>query len=139
MSKNTFTRGALWSAALFFAVAGLLFTPARTVNAAGSPIVIGATSSQTGAFAVDADYNLHGMQLAIAEANKHGGWLGRNVELKIYDDQSKPDTAVRLYTRLITSDKVSLLVGPYSSGITNAVAPLINKYHFAVVDRKSVV
>ncbi len=134
MSKNTFTRGALWSAALFFAVAGLLFTPARTVNAAGSPIVIGATSSQTGAFAVDADYNLHGMQLAIAEANKHGGWLGRNVELKIYDDQSKPDTAVRLYTRLITSDKVSLLVGPYSSGITNAVAPLINKYHFAVVE-----
>ena len=134
MNQNTFTRRALWSGALFFAVAGLLFTPVRTVKAAGSPIVIGATSSETGAFAVDADYNLNGMKLAVAEANAHGGWLGRNVELKIYDDQSKPDTAVRLYTRLITSDKVSLLVGPYSSGITNAVAPLFNKYHFAVVE-----
>jgi len=134
MSKNKFTRGALWSAALFFAVAGLLFTPARTVKAAGSPIVIGATSSQTGAFADDADYNLNGMKLAVLEANAHGGWLGRSVELKVYDDQSKPDTAVRLYTRLITSDKVSVLIGPYSSGITNAVAPLFNKYHFAVVE-----
>ena len=102
--------------------------------AAQGPIVIGATSSQTGAFAVDADYNLNGMKLAVAEANEHGGWLGRKIELKVYDDQSKPGTAVRLYTRLLTEDKASLLVGPYSSGITNAVAPLFNKYQYAVVE-----
>ena len=120
--------------ALVLAVAGLLFASGGPAQAAGEPIVIGATSSQTGAFAVDADYNLNGMKLAIDEANAKGGWLGRKIDLKIYDDQSNLGTAVRLYTRLITEDKVALLVGPYSSGITNAVAPLFNKYHYAVIE-----
>ena len=119
---------------MLFRIAALFVAFAGVTLAAGAPIVIGATSSQTGAFAVDADYNLNGMKLAVAEANAHGGWLGRKIELKVYDDQSNPGTAVRLYTRLITDDKVSLLVGPYSSAITNAVAPLFNKYQYAVVE-----
>ncbi len=120
--------------ALILSVAGLLFASGGPARAAGEPIVIGATSSQTGPFAVDADYNLNGMKLAVSEANAKGGWLGRKIDLKIYDDQSNLGTAVRLYTRLITEDKVALLVGPYSSAITNAVAPLFNKYHYAVVE-----
>jgi branched-chain amino acid transport system substrate-binding protein len=105
-----------------------------TVHSADAPIVIGATISETGPFTVDAGYQIKGMQLAIDEANKHGGWLGRKLALKLYDDKSDPGTAVRLYTRLITDDRVNLLVGPYSSGITQAVAPLINKYQFATIE-----
>lgn len=120
--------------ALLSAAVALLVTGGAAARAAGAPIVVGATSSETGPFAVDADYNLNGMKLGVAQANAHGGWLGRKVELKVYDDQSKAGTAVRLYTRLITDDHASLLVGPYSSGITNAVAPLFNKYHYAVVE-----
>ncbi len=119
---------------MLFRAAALFVMCGGAAYAAGGPIVVGATSSQTGAFAVDADYNLNGMKLAVAEANAHGGWLGRKIELKIYDDQSNPGTAVRLYTRLLTEDKASLLVGPYSSGVTNAVAPLFNKYQYAVVE-----
>jgi branched-chain amino acid transport system substrate-binding protein len=104
------------------------------VHSADAPIVIGATISETGPFTVDAGYQIKGMQLAIDEANKHGGWLGRKLALKLYDDKSDPGTAVRLYTRLITDDRVNLLVGPYSSGITQAVAPLINKYQFATIE-----
>jgi branched-chain amino acid transport system substrate-binding protein len=74
------------------------------------------------------------MELAVDEINKAGGWLGRPLELKTYDDQSNPGTAVRLYTRLITDDRVNLVMGPYSSGITQAVAPLFNKYRIAAVD-----
>src|SRR5690348_2045749 len=84
----------------------MLFSLATTPGqAADKPILIGATSSETGPFAADAEYNLNGMKLAIEEANAKGGWLGRKLELKIYDDESKPGTAVRLYTRLITEDK----------------------------------
>lgn len=101
---------------------------------AGKPIVIGATISESGALTEDAGYQIKGLELGIAEANAHGGWLGRKLELKLYDDKSDPGTAVRLYTRLITSDRVDLLVGPYSSGITQAVAPLINKYKFATIE-----
>ncbi len=115
--------------ALVALLAGTTFAPA-----AAPPIVIGGTVSQTGAFAEDADFQVKGMQLAIAEANAHGGWLGRKLEFKVYDDKSNAGTAVRLYTRLITEDHVDLLVGPYSSGITQAVAPLINKYKMATVE-----
>ncbi|HSU04946.1 MAG TPA: amino acid ABC transporter substrate-binding protein, partial [Acetobacteraceae bacterium] len=101
---------------------------------AASPIVIGGTISQTGALAEDADYQAKGIQLAVDEANEHGGWLGRKLELKIYDDQSNSGTAVRLYTRLITEDRVNLLIGPYSSGITQAIAPLMNKYKMATIE-----
>ncbi|MEO9189531.1 MAG: amino acid ABC transporter substrate-binding protein [Acetobacteraceae bacterium] len=101
---------------------------------AAEPIVIGATTSQTGPLAEDADYQNRGIQLGIEQANEHGGWLGRKLELKLYDDKSDPGTAVRLYTRLITNDKVDLLIGPYSSGVTQAVAPLINKYEYATLE-----
>lgn len=102
--------------------------------ASGPPIVIGGTVSQTGAFAEDAEYQVKGMQLAVADANAQGGWLGRKLEFKVYDDKSNAGTAVLLYTRLITEDHVNLLVGPYSSGITQAVAPLINKYRMATIE-----
>lgn len=125
---------ALRRLAVFSAAAALVVACAGGAQAAGAPIVIGATSSETGPFAVDANYNLNGMKLGVAQANAHGGWLGRKLELKVYDDQSKPGTAVRLYTRLITEDHAALVVGPYSSGITYAVAPLFNKYHFAVLE-----
>jgi branched-chain amino acid transport system substrate-binding protein len=112
----------------------LLSLAAMTGQAADKPILIGATSSETGPLAADAEYNLNGMKLAVEEVNAKGGWLGRKLELKVYDDESKPGTAVRLYTRLITEDKADLLIGPYSSGITQAVAPLFSKRQYAVIE-----
>ncbi|MBU6508030.1 MAG: amino acid ABC transporter substrate-binding protein, partial [Alphaproteobacteria bacterium] len=120
---NLRARGGTFLAPLI--AAAVLFTAAAHAQ---KPIVVGASISETGPLAVDAAYHLKGIQLGIADANAHGGWLGRKLELKLYDDQSNPGTAVRLYTRLITEDKVDLLVGPYSSGISQAVAPLMNKY-----------
>src|SRR5690349_13000438 len=78
----------------------------------GPPIVVGTTISETGPLAEDAGYQVKGLQLGIADVNAKGGWLGRKVELKIYDDKSDAGTGVRLYTRLITQDRVNLLIGP---------------------------
>ena len=103
-------------------------------RAAPPPIVIGTTISETGPLATDAGYQIKGIKLGIAEVNAHGGWLGRKVVLKYYDDKSSPGAAVRLYQRLITLDKVNLLLGPYSSLVTVAIAPLINKYHMATLE-----
>lgn len=121
------------SAALLLPALGLLAGSVFPA-AAASPIVIGGTISQTGALAEDADFQAKGIQLAIDEANAHGGWLGRKLDLKMYDDQSNAGTAVRLYTRLITQDRVDLVIGPYSSGITQAIAPLMNKYQRATIE-----
>jgi branched-chain amino acid transport system substrate-binding protein len=54
------------------------------------------------------------------DINAKGGLLGRPVELVIYDDQSAPANVPIIYTKLITVDKVDLLLGPYG---TNFVAP----------------
>ena len=125
---------ALASAAGFVLSTAMMLGASAPQAAAASPIVIGGTVSKTGAFAEDAGYQVRGMELAVADANAHGGWLGRKIKLKIYDDKSNAGEAVRLYTRLLTENNVSLLVGPYSSGITQAVAPLINKYHMATIE-----
>lgn len=42
-----------------------------------------------------------------------GGLLDRPVRLVLYDDQSDPSRAGSLYQRLITVDRVDLLLGPY--------------------------
>ena len=54
------------------------------------------------------------------DVNAKGGLLGRPVELVIYDDQSTPANVPGIYTKLISVDKVDLLLGPYG---TNFVAP----------------
>jgi branched-chain amino acid transport system substrate-binding protein len=54
------------------------------------------------------------------DVNAKSGMLGRPVELIIYDDQSSPANVPNIYTKLITVDKVDLLLGPYG---TNFVAP----------------
>jgi branched-chain amino acid transport system substrate-binding protein len=127
------TAGIIALSALTLPTAALLGGATPSI-AAGPPIVIGGTISETGALAEDAEYQVKGIQAAIADANEHGGWLGRKLEFKVYDDKSNPGTAVLLYTRLITQDRVNLLIGPYSSGITQAVAPLINKYQMATIE-----
>jgi branched-chain amino acid transport system substrate-binding protein len=127
MALGAPARGTLCRAVLLVPFACLLLAPGAPAHAAGGPIVIGTSISKTGPLAEDADYQIKGLELAVADASAKGGWLGRKVELKLYDDKSEAGTGVRLYTRLITQDKVDLLIGPYSSGITQAVAPLINK------------
>ncbi|OGK82145.1 MAG: ABC transporter substrate-binding protein [Candidatus Rokubacteria bacterium GWA2_70_23] len=59
----------------------------------------------------------------VEQLNKKNGLLGRPVEWVLLDDQSKPDLARTLYEKLITVDKVDLLIGPYATGaIMSAMA-----------------
>lgn len=46
----------------------------------------------------------------------------------IEDDGSDEQTAVRLYEKLITEEKVDAVIGPYSSPITDAVADVTEKH-----------
>jgi branched-chain amino acid transport system substrate-binding protein len=92
------------------------------------PIRIGATLSQTGAYATSGQNQLRGYQLCVKHMNEKGGVLGRQLELVVYDDGSDPATAVRLYEELITRDKVDLVLGPYTSNIADPVADVTEKH-----------
>jgi len=101
--------------------------------AAQQPIRIGASLSLTGTYAALGQNNQRGYQLCAKHVNEKGGVLGRKVEFVLYDDQSQPATGVRLYEKLITQDKVDLVLGPYSSAITEAVANVNEKYKMPMV------
>jgi branched-chain amino acid transport system substrate-binding protein len=100
---------------------------------AQAPIKIGASLSLTGTYAKPGTYQKEGYEVCADELNAKGGLLGRKVEFVMYDDQSSTQTAQRLYEKLITEDKVDVVMGPYSSGITESVAGISEKYKKVMV------
>ena len=100
---------------------------------AQGPIKIGASLSLTGTYAKLGKNQHEGYQLCQKDLNARGGLLGRKIEFVVYDDQSLPATAVRLYEKLITEDKVDSVMGPYSSPVTEAVANVTEKYKKVLV------
>lgn len=108
---------------------------------AAEPIKIGASLSLTGKYAWTGNCIKRGYKTWEVLINKQGyspglaeyghtepGLInGRPVKFIIYDDKSDPATAVKLYQRLITADKVDLVHGPFSSAITKAISPVIER------------
>ena len=105
----------------------------KTANSAeSSPIKIGAAVSDTGKFAIEGHSTKHGYEMWADEVNARGGidvaGTKRKVQIIYYDDQSEPETAIKLIQRLISEDKVDFLFGPYSSGLTIATSAIAAKY-----------
>lgn len=95
---------------------------------AQAPIRIGTSLGMTGVYAEFGLALQRGYQLCVNAANAKGGVLGRKLELSIVDDKSDNATAVAIYERLITQDKVDLVFSPYSSPMTDAVATVTEKH-----------
>jgi ABC-type branched-subunit amino acid transport system substrate-binding protein len=90
---------------------------------AGQPVRVGGTLALTGPLAPTALVHKIVGEIFVEQLNTKNGFLGRPVEWILLDDQSKPDLARTLYERLITVDKVDLLIGPYATGnILSAMA-----------------
>ena len=100
---------------------------------AQGPVRIGASLSLTGTYAKLGNYQHEGYKLCAKQANERGGLLGRKIEMVVSDDQSTPATAVRLYEKLITEDKVEAIMGPYSSPVSEAAANVTEKYKKVMV------
>lgn len=91
----------------------------------GDPIKIGFSMSLTGAVAPNGRQILTTLEIWRDDVNKAGGLLGRPVELVYYDDQSNPASVPAIYTKLLTVDKVDLLLGPYATNMTAPAMPVI--------------
>jgi branched-chain amino acid transport system substrate-binding protein len=122
---RTFWGAAVVAALVIVAVAGSV-----VAAPSGPPIRIGGTLALTGPLAPTALLHKIAGEVYVEELNKGNGLLGRPVEWVLLDDQSKPELARSLYEKLITVDKVDLVIGPYAtSGILAAmgVAQRYNK------------
>jgi branched-chain amino acid transport system substrate-binding protein len=120
--------------ARLFSVAGLLviFLLSSLVMSgfAETPksIIVGGTLPLTGVFAETAKWIQKGYQQWADDVNAGGGLLGRPVELIIYDDTSNVGTAVTLLEKLITVDKVDLLLGGYPGTAAAAQMTVAEQY-----------
>ena len=98
------------------------------------PIVIGASLSLTGDFSADGQAFERGYKLWASDVNSSGGLLGRQVQLKILNDNSSPTQVQTNYQTLFSSDKVDLAFGPFSSLLTTPSASVAARYNYALVE-----
>jgi branched-chain amino acid transport system substrate-binding protein len=100
---------------------------------AEEPLRIGISLSLTGKYAELGAMNDKAYKLWQRDINRRGGLLGRRVDITIADDKSDPQRAKALYQDFILKDKVDLLLGPYSSEITEAVADVAEQYRYPLL------
>lgn len=103
-------------------------------SAPPSPLRVGVSLSLTGTFADPGRAALRGYQLWTDKVNTAGGILGRQVQLTVLDDRSTPSGAVSDYRRLITREKVDLVLGPFSSLLTEPSAMVAKQYRYAFIE-----
>ena len=129
----------LLGTALVFAATTYFSAANAKIGSCEEPIVFGTTISETGPFST-LTTNWRALTNAFAnEINQRGGVevkeCGKKLPLKfvIYDDQSNPSTAVRLYERLAGVDGVDFLVGPDWTSIGMAVSSVSERHKIPTV------
>ncbi len=83
--------------------------------AQSNEIRIGGNIEMTGGVANYGNEALNGMKLAFKQVNESGGVLGKKINLILADNKSEPAEAAGATTKLITQDKVSIVMGPIVS------------------------
>jgi branched-chain amino acid transport system substrate-binding protein len=94
--------------------------PGVTPGVSGDTILLGEVGSLTGSEATFGISTRNAIELAINEVNAAGGVKGKKIEIRVYDNQSKPEEAANAANRLINQDNVLLILGEVAS--TNSIA-----------------
>ena len=119
MNRFTFMTGAA-CAAFGMAAVPLL---AHAQQPSGKPIRIGVPTAiqlQVGRDTQDA------VKMAIEDINGKGGVLGRPLEMVVADETENPETGISAIKKLTGDEKVDVLIGGYTSGVTLAQLPHIS-------------
>lgn len=90
-------------------------------------IKIGVVLPLTGSAAVWGENSKMGLEIALEEVNSAGGVKGKKVNLIIEDSQSDSAKAVSALQKLISTDKVSVVIGDIASSSVLAMAPIAEK------------
>lgn len=108
-------------------------TPTSTPTTGKKTIKIGGTKPLTGLESLPGRAEYNGNELWAKITNEAGGIKAGDgntyeVELILYSDESKPENVPRLYEKLITEDKVDLLLGPVWGPLGMASVPVVESY-----------
>ena len=104
----------------------------------GDTIILGAAVSLTGKYSTNGKHTQNGYNMAVERINSMGGVKvgGKSYKFDIiyYDDESNSGRAAQLAERLIKQDGVHYMLGPYSSGLTKAMAPVTEENKIPMVE-----
>lgn len=119
------------------AAAALASVASAAQAQADKPLRLGFSMARTGMLANATPSQMNTYELWREQVNARGGLdvagVKRKVEFVVYDDQSKPEQAVRIYEKLITDDKVDLLLAPWGTPFHISIAPVLEKHKFPMV------
>ena len=130
------------SVVFFSVIALILLTACRTDSGASqeqapedtSPIQIGISAAQSGRRAGPGTATKQGYEVWAAMVNESGGMLGRQVELIILDNGSEQEQVAADYEKLITRDKVDLVLGTQSSFLVIPSSAVAAEHGYAYVE-----
>ena len=118
--------------------AAALLAAAAPASSNDGTILLGAAVSESGKYSTNGMHTMNGYNLAVEAINARGGVsVGDKkymLEIKYYDDESTPARGAELAERLISQDGVQFLLGPYSSGLTKAIAPVTERHGVPMVE-----
>jgi branched-chain amino acid transport system substrate-binding protein len=104
----------------------------------GDTIILGSAISLSGKYSTNGLHTHKGYDFAVERINEAGGVKvgGKSYKLaiKYYDDESAANRATQLAERLIQQDGIEYMLGPYSTGMTKAVAPVTEKFKVPMVE-----
>jgi branched-chain amino acid transport system substrate-binding protein len=111
---------------------------APTHGGATESITLGAAVSETGKYALNGVNTKNGYDLAAKIVNEKGGieigGTRHELDIRYYDDESTPARGTELAERLIRQDHVKFILGPYGSGLTKAMLPIVEKHGVPMVE-----
>src|SRR5262249_40064140 len=128
VKRQSSSTGATLAVALLVAACGSK-TPAETTTDSGV-VVLGASISLTGATAKEGVLTKEGYEVCKKVVNDKGGLVldGKRstLDIQYQDDTSKADVSAQLVDQY--NDKgIKLILGPYGSGATEAVAAVVER------------
>lgn len=87
-------------------------------------ILIGGNFEMTGGIANFGTQTTNGIKLAFKQINEAGGVNGKKIKFIIADNKSEPSESANATTKLITNDKVKVVMGAVSSSNVLAAIPI---------------
>jgi branched-chain amino acid transport system substrate-binding protein len=115
----------------------LVLAALLSCNSNSNEIVIGEFGSLTGTAATFGTSTRDGIALAIDEVNNAGGVLGKKIKVIVEDDQTKPEEAQTVVTKLISKDKVIAILGEVASSRSLAAAPVAQQNMIPMISPSS--
>ena len=109
------------------AIAGyFIWKTTKSTSNNSEKYIIGCSTPLTGEGANYGRSTKEGIDLAVDELNS-AKYLDKPIEIVYEDDKINPNDGINAVNKLVNSNKVPVIIGPFGSSVTLAIAPIVNK------------